>query len=195
MTRTPEQAPRPAEKLRADARQNNARLIAAATAAFAERGAEAPLEDIARRAGVGIGTLYRHFPTRLDLQAAVFRSQVGAVCGEGEALACDASPEEAFAGWLRALAGYLVTKRGLSHALIEAVGIESELISSCWVAMRQTTERLLSAAQRAGVIRPDVDATDVMRLVHGVSVSSEKAPERADMLMSVMLDGLRASRP
>jgi AcrR family transcriptional regulator len=195
MTRTPEQAPRPAEKLRADARQNHARLIAAATAAFAERGAEAPLEDIARRAGVGIGTLYRHFPTRLDLQAAVFRSQVGAVCGEGEALAAAVSPEEAFAGWLRALAGYLVTKRGLSHALIEAVGIESELISSCWVAMRQTTERLLSAAQRDGVIRPDVDATDVMRLVHGVSVSTEKAPERADMLMSVMLDGLRARRP
>jgi AcrR family transcriptional regulator len=195
MTRTPDQAPRPAEKLRADARHNNARLIAAATAAFAERGAEAPLEDIARRAGVGIGTLYRHFPTRLDLQAAVFRSQVGAVCGEGEALAAAVSPEEAFAGWLRALGGYLVTKRGLSHALIEAVGIESELISSCWMAMRQTTERLLSAAQQAGVIRPDVDATDVMRLVHGVSVSSERAPERADMLMSVMLDGLRARRP
>ena len=195
MTRTPDQAPRPAEKLRADARQNNARLIAAATAAFAERGAEAPLEDIARRAGVGIGTLYRHFPTRLDLQAAVFRSQVGAVCGEGETLAASGSPEEAFAGWLRALGGYLVTKRGLSHALIEAVGIESELISSCWMAMRQTTERLLAAAQQAGAIRPDVDATDVMRLVHGVSVSTERAPERADMLMSVMLDGLRARRP
>jgi AcrR family transcriptional regulator len=193
MTRTSDPlSPRPAEQLRADARQNHARLITAATAAFAERGADAPLEDIARRAGVGIGTLYRHFPTRLDLQAAVFRSQVGAVCGEGEALLETAAPEQAFAGWLRALGGYLVTKRGLSHALIEAVGIESELISSCWVAMRETTERLLSNAQQAGVIRPDVDATDVMRLVHGVAVSTEKAPERADMLMSVMLDGLRA---
>jgi hypothetical protein len=88
-----------------------------------------------------------------------------------------------------------VTKRGLSHALIEAVGLESELISSCWVAMRETTERLLSNAQQAGAIRPDVDATDVMRLVHGVSVSTEKAPERADMLLSIMLDGLRATRP
>jgi AcrR family transcriptional regulator len=195
MTRTPDQAPRPAEKLRADARQNNERLIAAATAAFAERGAEAPLEDIARRAGVGIGTLYRHFPTRLDLQAAVFRSQVGAVCGRGEELAGTVSPQEAFAGYLHALAGYLVTKRGLAHALIEAVGADSELISSCWVAMRQTTERLLAAAQGAGAIRPDVDATDVMRLVHGVSVSTEKAPERAGLLLSVMLDGLRAGRP
>src|ERR1700742_4913379 len=184
MTRTPDQAPRPAEKLRADARQNNARLIAAATSAFAERGA-----------GVGIGTLYRPFPTRLDLQAAVFRSQVVAVCGEGEALAAAVSPGEAFAGWLRALAGYLVTKRGLSHALIEAVGIESELISSCWVTMRQTTERLLANAQEAGVIRTDVDATDVMRLVHGGTGSTEKAPERSDMLLSVMLDGLRATPP
>ena len=196
MTRTSDQVPpRPAEQLRADARQNHARLITAATAAFAERGADAPLEDIARRAGVGIGTLYRHFPTRTDLQAAVFRSQVIAVCGEGDALLEKASPEHAFVGWLRALAGYLVTKRGLSHALIETIGIESELISSCWMTMRQTTERLLANAQDAGVIRTDVDATDVMRLVHGVTVSTEKAPERSEMLLSIMLDGLRAPRP
>src|SRR5580692_984286 len=144
MTRTSDQVPpRPAEQLRADARQNHARLITAATAAFAEKGADAPLEDIARRAGLGIGTLYRHFPTRRDLQAAVFRSQVGTVCGEGDTLLEKAPPGEAFGAWMRSLAGYLVTKRGLSHALIEAVGIESELISSCWMAMRQTTERLL----------------------------------------------------
>ena len=187
--------PRPADQLRSDARQNHARLIAAATAAFAEKGADAPLEDIARRAGLGIGTLYRHFPTRLDLQAAVFRSQVSTVCGEGDALIETLPPEQAFSGWVRSLAGYLVTKRGLSHALIEAVGIESELITSCWMAMRQTTERLLANAQQAGVIRLDVDATDVVRLVHGVVVSTEKAPERSDMLMTIMLDGLRAKPP
>jgi AcrR family transcriptional regulator len=194
MTRTSDPAPRPADQLRADARQNNARLIAAATAAFAEKGANAPLEDIARRAGVGIGTLYRHFPTRLDLQAAVFRSQVGAVCGEGDALLETVPPDQAFDAFIRSLARYLVTKRGLSHALIEAVGIESELISSCWTAMRQTTERLLASAQQADAIRPDVDAMDVMRLVHGVAVSTEKAPERSDMLLSVLLDGLRPPR-
>src|SRR6202046_3059469 len=141
MTRTPDQAPRPAEKLRAAARQNNAPLVATATAVCADRGAEAPLEDIARRAGVVIGSLYRHFPTRLDLQAAVFRSQVGAVCGEGDALLQSASPDQAFTAWMRSLNAYLVTKRGLSRALIEAVGMESELISSCWVAMRENTER------------------------------------------------------
>ena len=191
MTTTPEQS-RPPGKLRADARQNHARLIVAATEAFAEKGADAPLEDIARRAGVGIGTLYRHFPTRLDLQAAVFRSQVGAVCGRGDELLNTAPPDQAFAAWIRSLAAYLVTKRGLSRALIEAVGAESELISTCWVAMRETTQRLLASAQQAGSVRADVDAGDVMRLIHGVTVSTEKQPERADMLLSVMLDGLRA---
>jgi AcrR family transcriptional regulator len=204
MTRTPDQVPqrpadqqrateqRPADQQRADARQNHVRLITAATQAFAEKGADAPLEDIARRAGVGIGTLYRHFPTRLDLQAAVFRNQVVSVCGAGDALLETATPEQAFTAWIRSLNAYLVTKRGLSHALIEAVGIESELISSCWVAMRETTERLLRSGQQAGAIRSDVSATDVMRLVHGVAVSTERAPDRADALLSIMLDGLRA---
>jgi AcrR family transcriptional regulator len=195
MTKTPDQGlARSADQLRADARQNHARLIAAATEAFAEKGADAPLEDIARRAGVGIGTLYRHFPTRLDLQAAVFRTQVGAVCTEGDTLAGTSPPETAFAAWIRTLAKYLVTKRGLSRALIDAVGAESELISSCWVAMRETTERLLANAQRAGVVRPDVTASDVMRLVHGVAVSTEKEPGRSDLLLSVMLDGLATQR-
>jgi AcrR family transcriptional regulator len=184
---------RPAEQLRADARQNRARLISVATAAFAEKGADAPLEDIARRAGVGIGTLYRHFPSRLDLQAAVFRTQVRTVCEQGDALLATADdPAQAFATWIRALAGYLVTKRGLSRALIDAVGVESELITSCWMTMRETTERLLDSAQGAGVIRSDVTSLDVMRLIHGVAVSSERDPERTDLLLSVMLDGLAA---
>ena len=185
---------RPADQLRSDARQNRARLISAATAAFAEKGANAPLEDIAKRAGVGIGTLYRHFPSRLDLQAAVFRTQVQVVCEQGDALLGTDAPQEAFAAWARALAGYLVTKRGLSRALIDAVGVESELITSCWMTMRETTERLLDSAQRAGVIRADVTSMDVMRLLHGVAVSSERDPERTDLLLSVMLDGLAARR-
>ena len=146
---------RPA-KMRADARRSRAKLLEAATAAFAEHGAEAPLDDIARRAGVGIGTLYRHFPTRTDLQAAVYRSQVLAVCEAADELVCTVPPEQAFFGWVRAMAGYLATKRGLSRALIEAVGKDSELISGCWVAMRDSTDRLLAHAQQAGVLRADI---------------------------------------
>jgi len=119
---------------------------------------------------------------------------VGAVCGEADALLEKAPPGQAFSAWMRSLAGYLVTKRGLSHALIEAVGIESERITSCWTIIRETTDRLLADAQRAGVIRPDVTALDVMRLVHGVAVSSEKDPERTNHLLSITLDGL-AARP
>jgi AcrR family transcriptional regulator len=110
----------PGAKMRADARRSRAKLLEAATAAFAEHGADAPLDDIARRAGVGIGTLYRHFPTRTDLQAAVYRSQVFAVCEAADELVATVPPEQAFFGWVRAMAGYLATKRGLSRALIEA---------------------------------------------------------------------------
>jgi len=113
------------------------------------------------------------------------------VCGQGEELLADTSPGDAFAGWLNALSGYLVTKRGLSKALIDALGVESELISTCWVAMRETTERLLANAQQDGKIRMDVTAMDVMRLVHGVVVGTERAPEQADRLLGIVLDGLR----
>src|ERR1700745_3075409 len=125
-------------RMRADARRSRATLLDAAPAPCAENGADAPLDDIARRAGVGIGTLYRHFPTRVDLQAAVFRSQVKSVCDTADELLISVPPEGAFAGWLRAMAGYLATKRGLSGALIAAIGKDSELISSCWLAMRDT---------------------------------------------------------
>jgi AcrR family transcriptional regulator len=178
-------------KMRADARRSRARLLDAATAAFAENGADAPLDDIARRAGVGIGTLYRHFPTRLDLQAAVYRSQVQSVCATADELIANATPEQAFTGWLRAMAGYLVTKRGLSASLIAQFGRDSELISSCWVAMAETADRLLGHAQRTGVLRADVSAEDVLRLVHGIVVSTEQSPGQTDRLLSLVLDGLR----
>ena len=179
------------QKMRADARRSRARLLAAATAAFAENGADAPLDDIARRAGVGIGTLYRHFPTRVDLQAAVFRSQVKSVCDTADELLTSVTPEAAFAGWVRAMAGYLATKRGLSGALIAAIGKDSELISSCWIAMRDTADRLLVNAQQAGVLRDDITSQDVLRLVHGIAMATEHAPEDTDRLLSLLLDGLR----
>jgi AcrR family transcriptional regulator len=178
-------------RMRADARRSHAKLIEAATAAFAEKGADAPLEDIAHRAGVGIGTLYRHFPSRLDLQAAVYRSQVVGVCEKADDLIVDATPEQALAGWLHALAAYMVTKRGLSHALIATLGKDSELIRSCWTAMHEAAGRLLANAQRAGVLRSDITSDDVLRLLHGIVVATERSPEQTDRLLSLMLDGLR----
>ncbi len=181
----------PQAKMRADARRSRARLLDAATAAFADSGADAPLDDIARRAGVGIGTLYRHFPTRLDLQAAVFRSQVQSVCETADELIATAPPGQAFAGWLHALAGYLVTKRGLSGSLIAGLGKDSELMSACWLAMRDAANRLLGHAQATGVLRSDISADDVLRLVHGIVVTTEQSPEQTDRLLALVLDGLR----
>ena len=182
---------KPAEQLRADARQNHARLLTAANEAFAEHGADAPLEDIARRAGVGIGTLYRHFPTRLDLQAAAFRSQAITICDHAQDLIGTQTPEQAFYGWIKTFAGYMATKRGLSKALMEALGKESEVLSTCWQIMRDTTERTLTDAQQAGVIRRDVSSMDVMRLVHGVMAGAEREPDQAPRLLDIVLDGLR----
>ncbi len=177
--------------MRADARRNRERLLTAATDAFAEHGADAPLEDIAKRAGVGIGTLYRHFPTRELLQESVFRSQVDVVCARGRDLADAPAPADALNAWLHALVSYLATKRGLSKALIERLGRDSELISSCSQIMRETAAGLLERAQRAGTVRSDVSAMDVMRLVHGISVATEHAPEETGRLISLMFDGLR----
>ena len=181
----------PPAGMRADARRSRAKLLRAAAEVFSSRGADAPLEDIARRAGVGIGTLYRHFPTRLDLQSAVFLSQVKSICAEADNLLMSAPAGLAFATWIRLLAGYMVTKRGLSRALVDSLGRESELISGCSLAMRETVERLLRRAQEEKVVRPDVSAIDVLRLVHGIGVATERAPEDADRLLSLILDGLR----
>jgi AcrR family transcriptional regulator len=182
---------RSAQPMRADAQRSRAKLLAAATAAFMEKGANAPLEDIARQAGVGIGTLYRHFPTRLDLQEAVFRGQVQVVCQQGEELVDWPSPGEAFANWTRALANYMVTKRGLASALVAADGTKAEVISTCSQQIRTTAGHLLAKAKESGDIRPDLDPGEVLMLIHGVIVASERTPEQADRLVSLVLDGMR----
>src|ERR1700744_1669487 len=172
--KTPAEAGGDDPRSRADARRSRAKLLEAATTAFAENGADAPLEDIARRAGVGIGTLYRHFPTRVDLQAAVYRSQVETVCAAADEYMVSATPDQALASWLHAMAAYLATKRGLSRALVDALGRDSQLITSCWGAMNDTAERLMVRAQEAGMLRADIKPIDVLRLVHGVVIATEQ---------------------
>src|ERR1700677_194142 len=191
MTEKPRSEAGDEPRMRADARRSRAKLLDAATAAFAEHGADAPLEDIARRAGVGIGTLYRHFPTRVDLQAAVYRSQVETVCAAADEYMISATPDQALAGWLHAMVAYLATKRGLSRALIDSLGKDSQLITSCWGAMSDAAERLMTRAQQAGVLRDDIKPIDVLRLVHGVVIATEQAPGETDRLLGLMLDGLR----
>ena len=190
-TRVPAGGPRP---MRADAQRNYARLLDAARAAFLERGADdVSLEEIARRAGVGIGTLYRHFPTRQALLEAVYRDQVDTLSARAEELLRTESPEEALAEWMRALLEFSSTKRSMTAALLATLGTDSELLSACVTVIRTAAEALLARAQQAGVVRPDADAGDLMRLVHAVNIATEKAPDpgQADRMLALILDGLR----
>jgi len=193
MTRRPAEAgePRP---MRADAQRNYARLLDAASAAFVAHGADdVSLEEIARLAGVGIGTLYRHFPTRQALLEAVYTDQVESLSARAEELRETESPADALADWMRALVKFSSTKRSMTTALLATLGTDSELLSSCAKQIKGAAEVLLARAQQAGVVRPDADATDLIRLVHAVNIATEKAPDpgQADRMLALILDGLR----
>jgi len=192
-TGTPTRPPGP---MRADARRNRELLLSAALAAFTEHGADdVSLEEIARRAGVGIGTLYRHFPTRQELLESVYRDQVDALCALAADLLDAPSPGDALGTWLRAMMAFSTTKRSLVTSMLATMDKTSEIFSFCSTMILQSVESLLVRAQQAGEIRRDVDATDVMRLSHAITVATERAPgspEQAERLLGLMLDGLRA---
>jgi AcrR family transcriptional regulator len=170
--------PRP---MRADAQRNYARLLSAAATVFAEH-------------GVGIGTLYRHFPTRQALLEAVYRDQVDALRLRADELLESDSPGDALAAWLRAMVAFSSTKHTLTSALLATLGKESDLLSSCSKVIRDSADALLGRAQKAGVVREDVDAKDLIRLVHAVNIATQHAPtdpQQTDRLLGLVLDGLR----
>src|SRR3984885_7299911 len=181
--------------MRADARRNYELLVAQATEAIADRGADdVSLEEIARRAGVGIGTLYRHFPTRQALLEAVYRDQVDGMRAKADELLESDSPSEALADWLRALSAFSSTKRSLTAALLETLGKDSELLSACSAVIYGAADELLIRAKEAGAVRPDADARDLMRLVHAVNIAAQHTPTdpgQPDRLIGIILDGLK----
>ena len=191
-TRAQAGEPRP---MRADAQRNYARLLEAASGAFAEHGADdVSLEEIARRAGVGIGTLYRHFPTRQALLEAVYIDQVESLSARARELLRAESPADALAEWLRAMVKFSSTKRNMTTALLATIGTDSELLSSCVKEIKGAAESLLARAQQAGVVRPDADAKDLIRLVHAVNIATQRGPAdpgQADRMLALILDGLR----
>lgn len=184
----------PSRPRRADARRNYDKVVTAAREAFAEAGASTSLEEIARRAGVGIGTLYRHFPSRQALLEAVYRDQVESLRARAEELGKAESPLDALAEWLRAMLEFSSTKRSMTAALLATLGTDSELLSVCVTVIRGSAEMLLARAQQAGMVRADADAGDVMRLVHAVNIATEKTadPGQADRMLALILDGLRS---
>jgi AcrR family transcriptional regulator len=177
--------------MRADARRNRARLLEAARDAFGEHGVEAPMDEIAKRAAVGPGTLYRHFATREDLMVAVYKADVDALAAQADEFAATMTPWAALDAWLRVQLDYVKYKRGLGAAVKAMLGTESETFIFCVNTMRGALGRLLAAARDSGDIRSDVDAADVLRLVHGVGIASESVPDDANRLLGLVLDGLR----
>ena len=178
---------------RADAQRNVERLIAAAREAFAAHGSQAPLDDIARAAGVGAGTLYRHFPTRLALLEAVYRDSVERLCADGARLAETEPPADALLDWLRGFVSVVSQKRGLAAALT-AEGQASELFAQCHTMINATGSELLDRAKAGGAVRDDVALGDVLNMAKAFAQAGETSPEGpvlAERLLSLAMDGLR----
>lgn len=178
--------------MRADARRNRERLLAAARTEFGERGPDAPLDDVARRAGLGSGTLYRHFPTRDALLRGVYRGEIEELCAIGRALLEAPSPVDALAEWLRRVIE-LTSGAGLAPALLGGMRERpSEFVAACHDALREVGAPLLRRAQDAGEVRADVELRDVMGLTHAIATMPGGA-DRAARLVTLLLDGLRAT--
>ncbi len=185
--------------LRADARRNRDALLAASAEVFSERGAEASLEEIARRAGVGIGTLYRHFPTRLELVDAVYRHGVQTLCEQVDPLLAEYPPDVAMDRWMRLFADYAVRKRGAIEALREIMGADLSghaAIAASRELVVTAIGKLVTAAAWAGLIRADIAPEDILRAMHGLcyaAAAGSPSPDPAvsDRLVSLLVDGLR----
>ncbi|MBV9919192.1 MAG: TetR/AcrR family transcriptional regulator [Solirubrobacterales bacterium] len=179
----------PVSPKRADARRNRERVLAAAREAFARGGESTALEEIARRAGVGIGTLYRHFPNRQALLEALYVNEVEEVCRSAERLD-DADPWQALNDWFERLIGYLATKRALAHELMNYLDADAALFKECRAGLFSAGEPLLKRAQDAGAVRPDVEFSQVMHMVVGIS-KIPGDPDQIEHILRVALDGLR----
>jgi AcrR family transcriptional regulator len=174
---------------RADARRNYDKLVAAARALFTEAGTSAPLEDIAERAGVGIGTLYRHFPTRQALLEAVYLDEVEAMAQAAVDLS-ELPAWDALSQWLHQYVGFAATKRALNEALLDAAP-DSDVLLACRTAIAGAGEALIARAQREGVVRTDTNFMDVVRMVGGIAMVPAADPGQKERMLELALDGLR----
>ena len=181
-----------AKPKRADARRNYEKVMAAAREAFAKGGEATSLEEIARRAGVGIGTLYRHFPTRQALVEALYLNEVEELARSADELR-ELEPWEALNQWFDRLIGYLATKRALAAELTNYLDMDAPLFQACRRSLFAAGEPLLKRAQEGGVVRPDVEFSDVMHMVMGITKLPSADPQQIEHILRIALDGLRYS--
>jgi AcrR family transcriptional regulator len=184
-------------KPRADAVRNRERVLEAAKAVFSAGGAEASLEAVARAAGVGIGTLYRHFPTREALFEAVYRREVQQLAELAEQLKQEARPVDALRHWMRSNVKFVATKKGMLAALALAAYKNSELFSYSFDQLTQAVGGLLERAIAAGEIRDDITPQDLLRALVGMSYLNDQPGWQTSVLrlVDVFVDGLRTRRP
>jgi AcrR family transcriptional regulator len=194
---TPGSAGRAARGVRADAQRNMDTLLEAAKAVFETSGVDAPVREIAARAGVGVGTVYRHFPTRADLVAAVFRREVDACSAAAPALACEQEPGEALASWLRRYTHFIATKRGLAAALYSGDPAFDALPAYFQQHLGPALESLLASAVAAGAMRPGIDANDLLRAVGNLCYAGgDVGAGHGERMVDLLIDGLRyGARP
>ncbi|MEU2925149.1 helix-turn-helix domain-containing protein [Streptomyces sp. NPDC007251] len=181
--------------MRADARRNYERLLKVAAEAFAEHGEKASLDDIAKRAGVGSGTLYRHFPTRQALLEAAYVDRIEALGARGAELAEQLPPGEALVEWLNELCVATIQVRGMKALLGSAVADgSSAALTACGTTVKGAAARLVEAARAEGALRDDVEPIDVLRLAHGVATASELADGQGREIrryLTLLVEGLR----
>jgi AcrR family transcriptional regulator len=179
----------PLRPQRADARVNRDKLVAAGRKLFTVKGTSAPLEEVAEHAGVGIGTLYRHFPTRQALLEAVYVDEVEAMARAATDLA-ELAPWEALSQWLHQYVGFAATKRALNEALMET-DPNSDALLTCRTALTGAGNALVERAQSAGVVRSDTNFTDIVRMVGAIAMVPTEDSEQKQRLLELALDGLR----
>lgn len=179
---------------RADAQRNYDKVLAAAREAFAEGGASTSLEEIARRAQVGIGTLYRHFPSRQALLEAVYVGEVEELCRTAADLD-GLPPWDALVGWLHRFVAYMATKQALAQELLDYVERDAAVFHSSRAALYAAGEPLLKRAQEARVVRTDTDLPEVIQMVGGIAKMHTTEPGQVDHILDIALDGLRYRAP
>jgi len=186
----------PVRRPRADAQRNRERLIDAAKALFAQAGAEVSLEEIARRAGVGIGTFYRHFPARTDIVAAVYQREVQQMADAAGRLATSANAGEALHEWMRLFVDYIATKKVVVPALASREGGASAIYAASGLSIIDAITLLVDRARKAGEVRADADPQDILRALIGFTYGASGPGWEASALrlIDILLDGLR-SRP
>jgi AcrR family transcriptional regulator len=182
----------PQRPLRADARRNYDQIVDAARQALLEQGSAASLEEIARRAGVGIGTLYRRFPNRLDLLEAVYREDVDTLRVQSDELLATSDAWAAVEGWVNAFLTYAATKRALFAELVDAVGRDSALLTYSRSVITGSADAVLAKGKAAGVVRDDVASSDVVRLIGGCSMMGELDAAQQQRVVTIVLAGIRA---